>query len=341
MSTRLIFDFGNAQGKWFAPGTGEYNNFLHAVVRLTDQQWQSVVGRGMPPKGLLRVNGVGYAVGEAAKRQIIKERPRGAARYNVTYYLPAACYAFIEAFRHDKEISLYASHAPQDQRYAPELVKAVKGTWEVECEYGTLKFAVKKVTTFDEPIGGYAHFALTRTGDERPDNPVARQTVLVIDAGGHTVDRVAVDPGGQIDLMSISSTRTGTLVAIEQFESELRQRYKAMFQDIHDLDIARVESAIISGCYQYGRKSLECRREAQSAINSLVNDVIQIINEAGGAANYDLILLTGGGSALIYDSLVAAFPQIDFVMVEEDRSLMKFANVFGGAKLAALLSKVG
>lgn len=339
MSTRLIFDFGNAQGKWFAPGSGQYGNFLHAVVPLTAQQWESVVGRGMPPQGLLRVNGTGYAIGNAAKRHIIKERPHGAARYNASYYLPAACFAFIEGFHKDKEISLYASHAPQDQRYAPELIRAVKGTWEVECQYGTLKFAVKKVTTFDEPIGGYAHFALTKTGDEKPNNPVGDKTVLLVDVGGYTADRVAVDPGGQIDLMSIASTRVGTITAIEHFESELRQRYKAMFQDTGDLDIKRVEEAIINGLYRFGNKTLECRRESKSAINSLVNDVIQIINQAGGAANYDMILLTGGGSALIYDSLTAAFPNIDFIMVEEDRALMKFANVFGGAKLAALLSK--
>lgn len=336
--SRLIFDFGNARGKWFNQSTKEYGDFLHAIA--DDVDWQGVVGRGRPPKGILKVNGVPYAVGETARRHIIKERPKGAARYNELYYLPAACLAMVEAFRESAKVTLYASHAPQDQKYTPDLIKAVKGTWTVECQYGTLTFDVRKVVTFDEPIGGYAHFAFTEDGNERSGNPVRDKTALLVDVGGYTADRVAVDPGGEIDLLSIKSTRAGTIEAIQQFEEEMRRSNRKLFKDAGDLDIRRVEHAIITGTYHFGKLEIDCSREAGAAINSLVNDVIQVVNAAGGAANYDVILLTGGGSALIYDALTAAFPAIDFVMVEPDRSLMKFANVFGGAKLATIMNKV-
>lgn len=338
---RFIFDFGNARGKWFNPGANTWGDFQHAVSPLSDTEWNSIVGRGRPPKGLIKVNGSAYAIGEAARRHIISERPKGAARYNELYYAPAACFAMAEGFQESKEVALYASHAPQDQKYAPELVRSVKRTWTVECQYGVLTFQVRKVTTFDEPIGGYAHYAFLKTGDERPDNPVAQKTALLIDVGGYTADRVAVDPGGEIDLLSIQSTRAGTIAAIQQFEGELRANNRKLFQNAGDLDIRRVEQAMITGKYQFGKIEVDCQREASGAINALVNDVIQVINAAGGAANYDVILLTGGGSALIYDVLVSAFPMIDFIMVEPDRSLMKYANVFGGAKLAALLNKMG
>lgn len=337
--SRFIFDFGNARAKWFNPGKQQWGDFLHAIAPLSETDWNSIVGRRKPPKGLIKVNGLAYAVGEAAQRHTIKDKPKGAARYNELYYPPAACFAFIEGFAESANVSLYASHAPQDQKYASDLIHAIKGTWTVECQYGTLTFMVKRVMTFDEPLGGYAHYAFMPDGSERPNNPVADKTVLLIDVGGYTTDRVSVDPGGEIDLLSLESVRAGAIAVLQSFENELRQNNRALFKQAGDLDIRRVEQAIITGCYRYGKMEIDCHIEAQAAINSLVNDVIQVINSAGGAANYDVILLTGGGSALIYDALCVAFPNIEFVMVEPERSLMKFANVFGGAKIAALMNK--
>lgn len=337
---RFVFDFGNARGKWFLPCKNEWGDFMHAIAPLGENEWSAVVGRGKPPKGLIKVNGLAYAVGDAGRRHVISERPKGAARYNELYYLPAACFALSEAFKESAEVSLYASHAPQDQRYVQDLVRSVKGKWTVECQHGIVMFHIKKVVCFDEPIGGYAHYAFTKTGDERDDNPIADKTVLLVDVGGYTADRVAVDPGGQIDLLSIQSTRAGTIAAIQQFQEELRSHNRHLFKAAGDLDIRRVEAAMISGVYHFGKIAIDCAQEAQAAINALVNDVIQVINAAGGAANYDVILLTGGGSALIYDNLASAFPAIDFIMVEEDRTLMKYANVFGGAKLAALMARL-
>jgi hypothetical protein len=337
---RFVFDFGNARGKWFLPCNNIWGDFMHAVAPLNENEWQGIVGRGKPPKGLIKVNGLAYAIGEAARRHVITERPKGAARYNELYYLPAACFAFSEAFEESAEISLYASHAPQDQRYVQDLVRAVKGKWTVECQHGILMFHVKKVVGMDEPICGYAHYVFTKSGEEQPNNPIADKTVLLVDVGGYTADRVAVDPGGQIDLLSIESTRAGTIAAVQQFEKDMRSRNRHLFKNSGDLDIRRVEQAMITGVYRFGKIEIDCSKEAGEAINTLVNDVIQVINAAGGAANYDVILLTGGGSALIYDALTASFPAIDFIMVEPDRSLMKFANVFGGAKLAALMARL-
>lgn len=337
---RFIFDFGNARGKWFLPCKNEWGDFMHAIAPLSENEWSGIVGRGRPPKGLIKVNNLPYAIGDAARRHVITERPKGASRYNELYYLPAACYALSEAFQESANVSLYASHAPQDQKYVQDLVRSVKGKWTVESQHGILTFHVKKVVCFDEPIGGYAHYAFTKEGDERPDNPIADKTVLLVDVGGFTADRVAVDPGGEIDLLSIQSTRAGTIAAIHQFEEDLRSHNRHLFKNAGDLDIRRVEQAMITGVYHFGKIEIECENEAGAAINTLVNDVIQVINAAGGAANYDIILLTGGGSALIYESLTAAFPSIDFIMVEPDRSLMKYANVFGGAKLAVLMARI-
>ncbi len=337
----IIFDFGNARGKWFVPRRRESGDFLHAIAELRESEWNNIVGRGKPPEGIIKVNGVPFAVGNAARRHVIQERPKGAARYRDTYYGIGLAYAMAEGIRrNDVAVNVFASHAPIDVQYAKSLRLAAKHVWTVESRFGTFEFNVKRVGTFDEPLGGFSHYVFNTDGTERKKNPLKNLTTLVLDVGGHTVDVAAIDPGGVIDIQSLRSTRTGVLDLIRAFESELRENNSTMFQDAGDLDIRRVENAILSGQYRAGRVLIDCKRESTMALNGLVNDVIQIINAAGGVANFDAILVTGGGAALIYDQLIAAIPRIDFILAEANRDQMMFANVYGGAKLSTVVRQL-
>lgn len=336
----VIFDFGNALGKWFVPRTNEHGSFIHSIARLSENEWSTIVGRGKPPEGLVKVNGIPYAIGSAARRHTTQERPKGAARYRDTYYGVAMAYMLSESIKqNDSRVSLFASHAPIDINYARNLIMASQGIWEVEGQHGLLAFKVHDVMTFDEPLGGFAHYTLTERGEERRSNLLYDKTTLVLDIGGYTVDVVAIDPGGEIDLMSAHSTRTGVISLTQNFESELRSNNSTLFQDTGDLDIRRIENAILTGKYKFGKIEIDCGHEASAAINGLVYDVQQVINAAGGVANYDVMLVTGGGSALIYEALVDSMPRIDFLMAERNRDLMKYANVFGGAKISAMLRR--
>lgn len=338
----IVFDFGNARAKWFNPRNKLYGSFIHAIAPLSENEWIKVARRGSPPEGIAKVNGKAFAFGSAARRHTIQERPRGASRYRDTYYGVAMAYALSESIQKtDANVRLCGSHAPMDIDYAINLREAVFGQWEVESRNGYTAFNVRDVMTFDEPLGGYSHYVFTERGEERRANILSDRYTLTIDVGGYTVDVVAVDPGGQIDIMSAHSTRTGVIDLMKGFESELRSNNASLFQDTSDLDIRRVENALISGVYQFGRISLPCSDEAAAAINTLVYDVTQVINAAGGVANFDVMLLTGGGAALIYEALCAALPSVEFIMAEKDRDLMMYANVFGGAKLSALLKRMG
>jgi hypothetical protein len=338
----IVFDFGNARGKWFYPRVNEYEDFRHAIAFLDESDWRKVAGRGKPPKGILKVNGAVVAIGDVARRYIIADRPKGAARYKRNYYGPPLAFAMAEAFQKTmSSVTLIASHAPQDIDYARNLIHAAQGEWYVESHYGELYFCIKEVHTYDEPLGGYSHYVLTEKGDERKKNPLRDSTTLVVDVGGHTIDVAAVDPGGEIDPLSLDSKRAGVIKMTEEFETYLRSNNQTLFQDAGDLDIRRVEDAILTGVYKFGKVPVSCVDEARTVINGLVDDIVQVMTNAGGPANYDTVLLTGGGSALVYDALQAAYPRIEFVLAEPDRSLMKYANVFGGAKLTALLQRIG
>lgn len=337
---KIIWDFGNARWKWFVPANKAKGDYRHAIAPLSDGQWKEIVGRGKPPEGIARVNGVPYAFGDAARNHIIAERPKGAARYTPTYYGVATAFAMADIIRgSDERIALYASHAPQDIRYIDKLLDALDGPWTVECKHGVLNIGFKSVNVFDEPLGGFAHATLTDDGDSKKKNPLANKTTLVIDVGGYTTDIVAVDPGGVIDILSARSSRSGTIKLFSDFDRDLRDNNADLFQSVGGLDPRRVEAALNTGIYQYGKLSIPCHNEAQANVNALVNDTTQIINEAGGPANYDTMLLTGGGGAMIYRTISSAIPTVDFMLAEEVTDNMKFANVFGGAKIAALMKR--
>lgn len=338
----FVLDFGNARWKWFDPRSNEYGDCRHAIVPLTDNEWNKVVGRGQAPEGFIRVNGTPFVVGDSARRYLIPERPKGASRYKAEYYGVGLCYALSETLKRTmRNITLFASHSPQDIKYARNISAAARGRWVVESRYGELDFEVRDVQTFDEPLGGYTHFVFTEKGLERKKNPLAHVTTLVIDVGGYTVDVCAVDPEGEIDILSLKSTRTGILEMTSAFEAELRGNNATLFQDTGDIDIRKVELAILTGEFRFGKSTIDCHSEAQAAINELVNDVVQIITTAGGVANYEVMLVTGGGAAMIYDTLEQALPRALFMMAEPQRDLMKYANAFGGAKIAALLRNMG
>jgi hypothetical protein len=336
-----VLDSGNSFWKWFRAKTNHYNTAPHAIARLSDSAWDQIVGRGKPPAGVMKVNGIPYAAGSAARRHTIIERPKGAARYKKGYYDVGLALALVDIKKaSDLNVTLIASYAPIDIKYSKNLVMAAKGLLEVECQYGELQFDVKRVLTFDEPIGGYSHYVFTEKGIERKRNPLDKKTTLVIDVGGHTVDVVAIDPGGVIDTLSAKSTRLGTIDTLTTFESELRSHNSTMFQDVGDIDPRRLEDAFRTGVFKFGKVNVDCSREAEEVLTQLVNDVIQVINAAGGVANFDVMLVTGGGSALIYDALCIALPRVEFILAEPNRDLMMYSNVFGGAKIAALLRQV-
>lgn len=337
----IVFDFGNARGKVFSPRLNKWEDFRHAIARLTENEWRQSCRLGKPPKGYLKVNGIPYAVGDAAVRHTIAERPKGAARYNELYYGVGLAYAASELLQtSDNNMTLRATYPPGDVDYISRLIAAAKHQWTVECFYGTLNFDVRRVNVIDEPLGGLGHFMLNADGSDKRRNRLSNSTILVVDVGGHTVDTAAVDPGGEIDISSLHSTRRGVLGLVESFESELRANNTAMFQDTGDLDIRRVESAIMTGVYKFGKVKIDCRVEAAAAINALVYDINGIISAAGGIANYDDILVTGGGGALVFDTLRESAPRIEFHLAEPVRDLMKFANVFGAAKMFKMLKRL-
>lgn len=339
----FILDFGNARIKAYDPRTRTFLDYRHAVAEITQHEWKRAVGRGAPPVGFCKVNGVPYVVGDMALRHQIKDRPQGAARYTPDYYGVVLAFMMGEVLQKSaKRVTLFGSHAPVDVAHTPDMVRASQGTWMIESRTGKHAIDITHVETFDEPLGGYAHFAFTERGFEKKNNPLVGGNALVIDVGGFTVDYAIVDRTGNIMPLDLDSKRTGTIQLVEDFERELRDKYAEDFRESPvDIDVRKLEDALLSGWFKFGKEQLDVRYEADAALNALTNEVKTIIQRAGGVANFETILLTGGGPVLIYDRLVQAMPKANFALAEPERDLMRFANVFGGAKIAAVLRNTG
>jgi hypothetical protein len=337
----LYFDFGNADLKYF-DGEKSFGHTRHAIAPISESQWRTVMQRSkLPVEGYIAVEGKFFAIGEKARRYVLKEKPRGADRYVQEYYGVAMAYAISELFDNShRVINLYASHAPRDIIYSDDLRRAALGRWHFVTHKGEYNLTVKTVDTFDEPLGGFNHTMLTKEGKLLKSNPYRQNTVLVVDVGGYTTDVVAVDPGGVIDESSLRSTLTGAIGVYETFEAELRSAYRDIFKGTGDITPNRLEKAIADGFFQFGNQKLECAEIAEASIATLTNDVVDVIKAAGGVANYDVIFLTGGGSALIANTVRQAVPTIDFVLAEQDIELLRYANVFGGAKFFTMVKRM-
>lgn len=343
MNQKIFFDFGNAILKWIMPSTKTEASALHAIHRLTDTQWNQAVGRtGKPPEGYIRVNGVPYVVGEAALRKGVPAKPLGSARYTPEYYGVGMCYAIASSIDSTvKNVTLYGSHAPGDIDYANDLKSAAMGQWKVEYMGKLLSFRVTSAYAFDEPMGGFCHFVLTKDGDPRKNNPIETATTLVMDIGGKTTDIVAVDAGGNIDISSLYSESTGIIKVLENFDNTLRANNTEFFKQTDVIDPRRLNKAFITGKYVGGGKTIPCDQEAEEAANLLMYDIDNILSRAGGLASYDAILLTGGGAVLMSARLQEQYSSMPFHLAETDMDMAHFANVRGGRKLFTMLERLG
>jgi hypothetical protein len=120
---------------------------------------------------------------------------------------------------------------------------------------------------------------------------------------------------------------------VTAFERSFRANFKEAVRDTPTLPPDRVREAIGSGVFVGGGRHYDCENEAREATSVLLNRVADTYqNIAGGALPWDSIILTGGGSAMLYDRLLPLLGHDHVVLADEAESI-HLANVRGGLKL--------
>jgi hypothetical protein len=333
----IVLDAGNSIIKAKIPRREEGEiSFPHSIKLLTETEYQTIQDRAGTfglSEDYIRVNGQPYVVGESAERHGIHVQRNGAARYTRDYLGIFAASVMARFYERSRDVRIFASHPPGDVKFREDLMRAVIGDWEVETSRGKRTYKVNYANTFDEPVGGLMNVLLTEDGQHYQRSEIKDGRALVIDVGGFTTDWVAVNPGGEIDYSLVRSVSLGIQNVVSDFEESFRAHNLQAVKNTPSLPPERVRKAIMTGIFEGGGQKYPCEQEAKEAMNLLLNRIGDTYQRlAGGALNWDFIILTGGGCGLLHNRLKSVLDHRN-VILAEDASELHLANVRGGMKL--------
>ncbi len=330
----MILDAGNSIIK--SKTATRETAFPHALKTLTETEYEQILlraGRSGPSQDYLRVNGIPYVVGESAERHGTLTRRSGASRYRPDYYGVFVAAALARLYERGGEVALFGSHPPGDVAFRDELMRAALGHWHIEVGGKEHAFKITYANTFDEPAGGLMNVILAEDGQHYKRTDLNGGRALVIDVGGRTTDWLAVKPGGEVDYSLAESTPIGIQEVVTSFERSFRANHRDAVRDTPTLPPDRVRHAIRSGVFVGGGRTYDCENEAAEATSVLLNRIADTYQHvAGGALPWDSIILTGGGSAMLYDRLLSLLGH-DHVILADEAESIHLANVRGGLKL--------
>jgi len=341
----MVLDSGNSiiKAKIARRERGEVS-FPHALKKLTETEYSRIISRtdiSDPSLDYIRVNGQPYVVGESAERHGISTQRTGAARYTRDYYGVLAAAALGRLYDRSREVSIFGSHPPGDVKFRQDLMEAVVGDWYVEVKGKERHFRVSYANTFGEPVGGLMNVILTEDGQHYQHAGINNGRALVIDIGGFTTDWLAVNPGGEVDYSLARSVPIGIQSVIADFEDSFRANNLEVVKDTPVLPPDRVRKTITSGVFEGGGRKYHCEQEVEEATSLMLNRISDTYQRiAGGALIWDCIILTGGGSGLLYHRLLPLLNHENVILADDIESI-HMANVRGGLKLWRLYEALG
>ncbi|MFC2054588.1 hypothetical protein ACFLV7_09900 [Chloroflexota bacterium] len=87
-------------------------------------------------------------------------------------------------YSQEREVSIFGSRPPGDDKFHQDIKEAVIGDWDVEVQGRKHNFWINYANTFDEPVGGLMNVLLTEEGQHYQHTEISGGYSLVIDIGG-------------------------------------------------------------------------------------------------------------------------------------------------------------
>ncbi len=340
----IVYDSGN--GLWKAKTAGREKAIRHAIMPLSETDYVKVLkdSRGVPPEGYIRVNGVPYAFGVIAEKRGAKKRS-GSARYTKDYYgvsLAVMLSLVYDAPNAGGDVIAFCSYAPGDSDYENDLVEAAVGTYHIEVGRSEKAFRVIEASSFAEPVGGLMNVMLRQDGKGAQNDLMGGDT-LVIDIGEYTTDHVSVDENGIIDGEIHLSEKIGIRKVMDTFERSIYSTYADELKNSPEIPAHRFRKAMRTGVFEAAGRGYDCANLAREAASNVLEQIRNTYqNLAKGAARWDSIVLTGGGSAMLYDRLRDEVLEHGRVFIaDNDLEAVHLANVRGGMKLYRFYENAG
>ncbi len=330
----IAFDGGHELEKFkTSKSEGCFRHAMHEISE-ADFEYAKLRAGGKPFRDFAKINGKYYVIGESAEDFAPVTKKVGAARYRRDYIGILFASALARAYPMGGEVEVVASHPSRDITWRDNLMDALLGTWEVECEGTSRAYDVIRASAYDEPQGGLMNNILTEDGTEYQNLDIAAGKTLIFDTGGGTCGMIAANPGGWVNpAFKPDTIQMGIMNVLQDFETSLRDTYPDEFQDATVIDPERLRGALATGVFVGGGEDLPCHAQATAAKNRLLGQIQQRYQQrAGGPRNWDAILLTGGGTALLYKDLVKLFNH-KCIQLAGDLHDIHMANVRGLRKL--------
>jgi len=351
MSVVVVMDAGNSAIRAILSEDGRMGKPLvipHGLYEVNAREYKSLQRTAVNTEGFIAVNGRYYLVGAAALERLALPR-RGAQRYQKGYMdiLVAATLSRLLEGRNNESVTMFMSYPPKDEPYRSSLVKTVQNLTITHPGTDSTLCKVERVYTFPEPQGGWAATVLTAAGKlSAMGKALAGQTALVLDIGSHTTDLLSIGASGGPDGVVNTSFVMGINQVRQKAEDEMRVALAEVLFGTNALSPAVLDKALRTKQLMLGAVAHDVADPVEAALLPLLGNIRDTVASlTNGILNYGAVILTGGGSALLFDYLID--PELGIlgghqqIVTASRPETLHLANVTGGVHLWTLLENSG
>jgi len=231
-----------------------------------------------------------------------------------------------------------------DSTHYRSVCASAYGEWQCVVNETEYRWHVKSPRAFVEPLGGLMNYLIAFN---EYDDPVFRSGAfnggvsLVIDVGGKTTDWQVMLPGGKPDPAGVGSVDIGIMDVERTFEEIFTHTNREIMKGSRGLNPAQLETGIKEGSVRVYGEPVDAGDAKYRATNQLLNRLDAALQRyLGGVGGYEMLVLTGGGSALLEAPLRNVLRHGN-VQLAGDKTSLHMANVRGGDKLWRIYEQEG
>jgi actin-like protein len=272
-----------------------------------------------------------WLVGAAAEQQMIRSYQQTTySRYGTDEWYALIGALFVKLYpKRAGNIGLTLS-MPVSQIKAgrvAEITDMVAGLWQLEYEGRERNYEVQAdaIDVIPEGFGSLVYLCISPSGKSIVDRVLAESRIVVFDFGGYTLDVMTFRALGKGPFNE--SIDSGLIHVRNTVEREIRRKFNRGRMTAGDLD-----KVIRSGHYRHaGSEPVDVNDIVQDAVVGLVKDALRIWREdLNSGADYDTVMITGGGGPVIGPLLAAQLAHNDVRIIPAGEAHV--ANVRGGLR---------
>lgn len=340
--TKMAFDCGNGYLK-------PKSEFMEACIPHALRMLKPSEVAGLEERSRLgadrtvwEVNGQFYQIGERAMKTGAGAVLHGEARYVPEYYGVLAAIAAFHVFPEShRNVYLYGGHTPKDTIYRPDLMHAVTSVkeWVVRHDNQTKRFKFVGGAGYEETVSVYRYATISDDGRKLQAGWLRKGNCLILDFGAFTTGvGVAVD--GKLDYTAGRTFVYGVLDVLDEFGELVRRNNRKLLKGANVLNAMRLREAFADPKRGYnagGLGFIPCIEEADQAESVFARELDLIFQQYGGVAEYQTILIGGGGAAAMEATIRRTLNHPDVYLPSDNRAELQMCGVRGAWKILTVM----